>query len=86
MAALAALSSQCGSERVADIAALIIAFPLWFIGMLGIAFFVDGRLRSVAAAGRLAIMVTTMAAWTMVIGGAYLAGFGGHCHLVHAGL
>jgi hypothetical protein len=86
VAPLAALSSQCGSERVADIAALIIAFPLWFIGMLGIAFFVDARLRSVATAGRIAITLTTMAAWTVVIGGAYLAGFGGHCHLVGAGL
>jgi hypothetical protein len=86
VAPLAALSSQCGSERVADIAALIIAFPVWFIGMLGIAFFVDARLRSVATAGRIAITLTTMAAWTVVIGGAYLAGFGGHCHLVGAGL
>jgi hypothetical protein len=86
VAPLAALSSQCGSERVADIAALIIAFPLWFIGMLGIAFFVDARLRSVATAGRIAITLATMAAWTVVIGGGYLAGFGGHCHLVGAGL
>jgi hypothetical protein len=86
MAQLAATSSQCGSERVADIAALVIAFPLWLIGMLGIAFFVDARLRSVATAGRIAITLTTMAAWTVVIGGAYLAGFGGNCHLVGSGL
>ncbi|MDP9294099.1 MAG: hypothetical protein M3O90_06720 [Actinomycetota bacterium] len=79
---LASSTGYCEIFPFEDVAALIVAAPLWLLGLFGIAWFVQVRLERFGVPARIAVGMTAAAAWTAMAVAGYLALFSGPCHIL----